>query len=178
MTDHSLRVLLLRGVNVSGANKLPMAEFRAMLSGLGLAEVQTYIQSGNAVFRTDEDADVLTARIQAEIDARFGFSPELFLLSAKEIVASLTDHPFIAAPPERVHVFFLRKTPASLDEDGLSALAVEGDAWHLAPGRFTLFTPAGIGRSKLADKLHKFIPGQMTARNLRTIAALADMTAS
>ena len=36
-------VALLRGVNVSGAGKLPMAEFRAMLSGLGFGAVQSYI---------------------------------------------------------------------------------------------------------------------------------------
>ena len=56
-----LWIALLRGVNVSGAGKLPMAEFRALLGGLGLGEVRTYIQSGNAVFESDRPAAELEA---------------------------------------------------------------------------------------------------------------------
>jgi uncharacterized protein (DUF1697 family) len=168
-------VALLRGVNVSGAGKLPMAELREMLTGLGLQRVETYIQSGNAVFDSDLDAPVLEAVIREAIAARFGFAPETFVLAAGDIGSALTDHPFAVADPARVHVFFLRETPDRLDEAAMRLLAAEGDGWALAPGRFTLHTPAGIGRSKLADKLHKFLQGQMTARNLRTVAALHEL---
>ncbi|HLQ17746.1 MAG TPA: DUF1697 domain-containing protein, partial [Tabrizicola sp.] len=58
-----VRVALLRGVNVSGAGKLPMAEFREVLVGLGLGAVRTYIQSGNAVFESDRPAAELEAAI-------------------------------------------------------------------------------------------------------------------
>lgn len=170
-----VRVALLRGVNVGGSNRLPMAEFREALASLGLERVETYIQSGNVVFDSDLAADALAGMMRAAIAARFGFSPEVFVLEASEITAALHDHPFTDAAPEKVHVFYLSALPDGLDEAGLKALAAEGDGWKLGGNRFTLHTPAGIGRSKLADKLHKFLPGQMTARNLRTIAALQAM---
>jgi uncharacterized protein (DUF1697 family) len=172
------RVALLRGVNVSGANRLPMAAFRGMLEGLGLGRVRTYIQCGNAVFDSDLAARALAPVIRTAIADRFGFSPEVFVLDGSDITAALTDHPFASAAPEKVHVFFLTETPGVVDDTGLRALAAPGDGWHLEGSRFTLYTPAGIGRSKLADKLHKFLPGQMTARNLRTVAALHAMIAA
>ncbi len=165
------RIALLRGVNVSGANKLPMAEFRTLLTGLGFGRVETYIQSGNAVFDSDLPAPVQEAMIRDGIAARFGFAPESFVLDAGEIAAALTDHPFAKADPARVHVFFLREPPMP-DAAALHALALPGDGWHIGPRRFTLHTPAGVGTSKLAERLPKHLPSPMTARNLRTVAAL------
>jgi uncharacterized protein (DUF1697 family) len=173
-----VRVALLRGVNVSGANKLPMAAFREILADFGLRNVETYIQSGKAVFESDLDAPVLAQGIRDGIAARFSFAPEVFVLDAAAISRATNEHPFAWADPARVHVFFLAETPETLDEAGMQALAAEGDGWVLAKDRFTLHTPAGIGRSRLAEKLHRFIPGQMTARNLRTVAALQAMIAS
>lgn len=170
----AVRIALLRGVNVSGAGKLPMAEFRDMLAGIGLSGVRTYIQSGNAVFESDLAAPVLEAMIRDAIAARFGFAPETFVLTGEEMAAALADHPFAGAEPKLVHVIFLRETPAP-DEAALRALALPGDGWHIGPRRFTLSTPGGYGTSKLADKLPKLLPAPMTARNLRTIAALQAM---
>ena len=170
----AVRIALLRGVNVSGAGKLPMAEFRDMLAGIGLSGVRTYIQSGNAVFDSDLAAPMLEAQIRDTIAARFGFAPETFVLTADEIAGALTDHPFGSADPKLVHVVFLRETPAP-DEATLRALALPGDGWHIGPRRFTLSTPGGYGTSKLAERLSKLLPAPMTARNLRTIAALQAM---
>ncbi|WP_333816369.1 DUF1697 domain-containing protein [Tabrizicola sp.] len=164
-------VALLRGVNVGGAGKLPMAEFREMLGGMGFGAVQTYIQSGNAVFDSDLEAPDLEGMIREGIAARFGFSPECFVLAAYELASALADHPFAGAEPKLVHVIFLRETPVP-DEAALRALALPGDGWHIGPRRFTLSTPGGYGTSKLAEKLPRLLPGPMTARNLRTIAAL------
>jgi uncharacterized protein (DUF1697 family) len=170
-----LHVALLRGVNVGGANRLPMADFRAMLVDMGLRDAKTYIQSGNAVFHSDLPADVLSTRIRAAIATRYGFAPDVFMLDQDDMDAALTDHPFEDAAPEKVHVFFLTTPPPALDDAAMHGFAAPGDGWHLRANRFHLHTPAGIGRSKLADRLHRFIPGQMTARNLRTIKALSDL---
>lgn len=171
-----LRVALLRGVNVSGAGKLPMAEFRALLGGMGLGAVRTYIQSGNAVFDSDRPAAELEAAIRDSVAAQFGFAPETFVLTAEEIGAALTDHPFGEADPKFVHVCFLRETPV-LDEAALRALALPGDGWHVGTRRVTLHTPGGYGTSKLAERLPRLLPKPMTARNLRSIAALVEMIA-
>lgn len=171
------RVLLLRGINVSGANKLPMAGLRATLTGLGLRRVETYIQSGNAVFESDIAPPALAEMIRGAIAAGFGFAPEAFVLSAAEIAEALTDHPFADADPARVHCYFLRDRPEP-DAAALRALAQPGDGWHIGPRRFVLHTPAGFGVSKLAERLPRLLPSPMTPRNLRTIAALQAMVAA
>lgn len=167
-------VVLLRGVNVSGSGRLPMTEFRALLAGLGPGRVESYIQSGNAVIDSDLSAPVLEAMIRDGIGTRFGFAPEVFVLGPEEIEAALVDHPFAGAEGNRVHVTFLRETPVP-DEAALRALALPGDGWHIGPRRFTLHTLEGYGGSKLAAKLPRLLPEPMTARNLRTVAALVAL---
>ena len=160
----AVRIALLRGVNVGGAGKLPMAEFRAMLEGLGLGCVRTYIQSGNVVFERALPPEVLETMIRDGVAARFGFAPETFVRALEEITEALADHPFAGADPKLVHVFFLRDTPVP-DETALQALALPGDGWHVGPRRFTLHTPGGYGTSKLAARLPRLLPAPMTARN-------------
>jgi uncharacterized protein (DUF1697 family) len=170
----AVQVALLRGVNVSGAGRLPMAEFRAMLEGIGCRAVATYIQSGNAVFDSDFGARDLEPMIRDAVAAGFGFAPETFVLSASEIGAALQDNPFAGAEPKLVHVVFLRETPVP-DEAVLRGLAQPGDGWHIGPRRFTLHTPGGFGTSKLAERLPRLLPQPMTARNMRTVAELDRM---
>lgn len=171
------RIALLRGVNVAGTGKLPMAAFRELLADLGLGRVQTYIQSGNAVFDSSLAAPDLEGLIRDAVAARYGFAPATFVLTADEIGEALTTHPFADADPKLVHVFFLRERP-ELDDAVLRTHALPGDGWHLGPRWVTLSTPAGIGRSRLADRLTRLLPSPMTARNLRTLAALDGMVRS
>lgn len=145
-----------------------------MLEGMGVSAVRTYIQSGNAVFDSDLPTERLEAMIRAAVAERFGFAPETFVRTPEEISGALTDHPFGLADPALVHVVFLRETPVP-DEAALRALALPGDGWHIGPRRFTLHTPGGFGRSKLAERLPRLLPAPMTSRNLRTIAALTAM---
>ena len=172
----SAKAAFLRGVNVGGAGKLPMSSFRTMLAGLGLRRVQTHIQSGNAVFDTDLEPDVLERMIRDAVAARFGFSADVFIRSAAEIASVLAENPFADADPARIHVFFLKTTPDP-DEDVLRAFALPGDAWRIGPRRFILHAPGGIGQSKLAARLDRLLPGPMTARNLRTVAAVERLLA-
>lgn len=163
-------VALLRGVNVGGAGRLPMAGFRDMLAELGLERPETYIQSGNAVFGSALERGALTEMIADGIAARFGFRPEDFLRRGDEIAAALV-HPFGDAALEQVHAFFLAGA-APLDAAAVAALAAPTERWHLSPGVFHLHAPDGIGRSKLAARLPRLLPVAMTARNLRTVATL------
>ncbi|HET9956116.1 MAG TPA: DUF1697 domain-containing protein, partial [Polyangiaceae bacterium] len=64
--------LLLRGVNVGTKNSLPMAELRSMLTKLGCADVQTYVQSGNAVFSTQLRQAALTHAVESALEGYMG----------------------------------------------------------------------------------------------------------
>ncbi len=168
------RAVLLRGVNVSGRNRLPMADFRKLLEGLGLRRVETVIQSGNAVFCGGPDDDALAASIRAALLSAFGFAPEVFLRDLAALEAAM-DHPFGPdADPSRVHAVFLAEPAPKLDDARLQAVRTD-EAWSLRPGLFLLHTPSGIGRSRVAEVLPRALKVAQTARNLNTVAALAGM---
>jgi len=74
-------VALLRGMNVGGANIIPMAALRATFEALDLREVTTYIQSGNVLFSTDVDAARLSPRIEAALSKQFGYQATVVIRS-------------------------------------------------------------------------------------------------
>jgi uncharacterized protein (DUF1697 family) len=93
------RLALLRGINVGGRNKLPMAELRALASGMGYTEVATYIASGNLLFSAvGSDADASAELADAIID-RFGFAVDVVVVSAEVARRAASDHPFADGYP-------------------------------------------------------------------------------
>jgi uncharacterized protein (DUF1697 family) len=177
MNETAPRAVLLRGVNVSGTNRLPMAGFRDLLTRLGLTQVETYIQSGNAAFCGGPPDASLAPVLREAIQIAHGFAPEVFLRHLPELEAAL-DHPFGPdAHPSRIHAVFLADPAPPFDENRLKSLRIDED-WLLRPGLFLLHTPSGIGRSKLANALGRALPTPQTARNLNTVAALAAMLRS
>lgn len=164
------RILLLRGVNVGGV-KLPMAEFRAMLEGLGLQRVQTFIQSGNAVFCCQGDPGPAIAE---GLKARFGLSSALYLYDVPTYRAILEANPYAEAgraDGARVHLFFLSQ-PAVLDMAALTGFATGGEALTVTDQAIYFNAPNGMGRSVLAEKLAARLKGNFTARNQRSAEAI------
>lgn len=170
-----IKVLLLRGVNVAGANRLPMPEFRALLEELGLTRVETHLQSGNAVF-DDPGVTDLTGKIAAAMRLRFGFAPALFLLEAETHAAIMAACPYqaeAAADPASVHLWYLA-APAKPDLAALRALA-QNERFALTDHALYLHAPDGIGRSRLADRLERALAVSCTARNWRSVQAIAAL---
>jgi len=171
-------VTLLRGVNVGGRNSLPMKRLREILAELGFEDAATYIQSGNCVFRSEIDnAGRMGAHIAKAIEAEFGFRPSVFALPLAEFEQAIAGNPFAngGVDPKYVHLFFLAGPVSSPDKTAMQALAAPGDEFALAGKVFYLLTPAGIGRSKLAEKLEKILAVDMTARNLRSAIKIAEL---
>lgn len=165
------RILMLRGVNVGGV-KLPMAGFRDMLAGLGLAGVQTYIQSGNAVF-DDPGLPDLTQTISAGLRRSFGIDPAVFLYDQPTLAAIAAGCPYAAegaADGAKVHVFFLAQ-PCGLTADHFAEWQTV-ERLSITDAALYLHAPEGVGRSKLAEMLGRRIKVPMTARNWNTVQAL------
>lgn len=170
------RILLLRGVNVGGANRLPMAAFRAMLADIGLLSPRTLIASGNAVF-DDPGLPDLAGRLAAALATRFGLNPDLFLLTLAELEAIRAANPFApeaAADGSKVHVFFLAR-PTILPPE--TATLTTTERLHLTAAALYLHAPDGIGRSRLAERLPRLLAVPATARNWNTVTALAAAAA-
>lgn len=171
------KILLLRGVNVAGANRLPMAEFREMLAEFGLHHVDTHLQSGNAVFQ-DPGVTDLEDKINKAMLIRFGFKPALFMISLAQFRAVLKANPYKtqgAADGAKVHIIFLGSPAPKPDLVGLRAQARDGEEVTLTDHAIYLHTPAGFGKSNLADKLQRYIDVPQTARNLRSVEATLVM---
>ena len=170
-----IQVLLLRGVNVGGANRLPMPEYRQMLSELGLKDVQTHIQSGNVVFRNPGLADI-GGLITAGMKDRFGFAPMMFFLTLAEFDAVIAANPYKdVANGALVHIFFLDAGFAAADVATLTALAARDEAVTFTRAAVYLNAPSGIGRSVLADKLTTTTKVNLTARNVNSALAIAAL---
>ncbi len=171
-------VALLRGVNVSGVNRLPMAGFRDMLAGLGLVSPKTYVQSGNVVFRSGLTAAALSDRIADGVLAGFGFRPPVFVLSQAQFQAALTANPFPKAvdEPTHLHGFFMDRALPDATMAFLKSVAVPGEDYAIRGRVLWLYLPHGLGRSKLAARVTA-LPIGITARNYRSIAAIAEMAA-
>ncbi len=168
---------LFRGINVGGNNKLPMADLRALAAELGLDNPRTYIASGNLVFGSDQDAVALDAMLTSAVERRFGFKPSILLRTAEEIQMAMGHNPFAARVTEgkQLHLFFLDEPADKYNATKLRELAVESEDFALIDGVFYLFAPEGIGRSRLAEKMGPYFPKRMTARNLNSVKAIADM---
>ena len=175
LTAMTTWIVLLRGVNVGGRNRLPMAALRELLAEVGFENVRTYIQSGNIVVDSaDGDRGSVARSIRDAIEGRFGFAPHTFVLDVGAFDAAIAANPFAQSneDPKAVHLFFLAEPDPTADLDGLRELATQGEKFALTDGVLYLHTPGGFGRSKLVERLHRFIGTEMTARNHRSVQAI------
>ncbi|MBW3539968.1 MAG: DUF1697 domain-containing protein [Planctomycetes bacterium] len=171
-------IALLRGINVGGKNLLPMKELVAIFEEAGCNHVETYIQSGNVVFRSKErDAATLARTISREVKSRHGFQPQVMLLTLNDIEKAVAGNPFpeAADEPKSLHLFFLANKADDPDLDGLEKLRAESERFELTKNVFYLHAPNGIGRSRLAANAERLIGVPVTARNWRSIQKIVDM---
>ena len=185
-------VALLRGINVGGRNKVPMADLREVVTSLGHTGVSTYIQSGNVLFSTaDTDSAKLAAALESAIEDRFGIWSSVVVMSRDELAQVLAANPYPDEPnPRMVHVVFLNaEPPADLLgrlSEAESAVAAKGsrDTVQAAGQALFLHTPDGYGTSELAQAVLKIIspPAKgkkrglaATARNWATATKLLSL---
>jgi uncharacterized protein (DUF1697 family) len=166
-------VALLRGVNVGGRSRLPMADLRAVSEGLGHRGVRTYVQSGNLVFSTgDRSTDRVAAQLEAAIAATCDVQLAVVVRTAAQLGSVIDADPFVGRgeDPGSVHVtFFPGRAPSPGDVTGFAPEEVEAIG-----GELHLHLPDGIGRSRLAAHLARRAP-EGTTRNWRTVATLHGM---
>ncbi len=185
-------VALLRGINVGGRNKVPMADLREVVASLGHTGVSTYIQSGNVLFSTaDTDTAKLAAALESAIEYRFGIWSSVVVLTRDELAQVLAANPYPDEPnPKMVHVVFLSAEPPGdllmRISAAESAVAAKGsrDAVQAAGQALFLHTPDGFGTSELAQAVFKIISPpakskkhglEATARNWATATKLLSL---
>ncbi|GAB3559018.1 DUF1697 domain-containing protein [Spelaeicoccus albus] len=166
---------LLRGINVGGHARVPMADLRALATGLGLNDVRTIGTSGNLLFSGGNEA---TARdVERALSAAVGFTPPVIVRSLTRLVdvASAARREFPDAEPQMLVGIFLSEPTAA---DPAVAFSEYPEDVRAAGDDLIADYVNGQARSKLgADRLERILGvAAVTVRNINTIEKLAGYT--
>jgi uncharacterized protein (DUF1697 family) len=162
---------LLRAVNVGGTGKLPMSDLKAMCLELGFEKVTTYIASGNVLFVSKLSEAKVKAKLAERLRRFAGKDVGVLVRTAAEMAEVLAGHPFPSARPNLSYTIFLDEAPP---EDALArAVGRADEEMTLGTREIYVHYPSGAGRSKLRIPAAK----QGTARNMNTVAKLAELAA-
>ena len=171
--------VLLRGVNVGGNNKVPMARLRELAADLGYREITTYVQSGNLVVTAEaKQAAALEKSVADIIREELGVDIAVMVRSRKELATALDANPFaeIADDPARMVISFLASQPAADKRNALDRNEFAPELFEFGDRCLYLWYPAGMGRSKMsAAPWDRRLGVRGTGRNVRTIAKLVEM---
>ena len=168
---------MLRGINVSGQKKIRMLDLRELYESLGLKNVQSYLQSGNVVFDSEEqDAVKLRDSIEAQIEKVFGFSVPVLIRKGDDFKRVVENHPFAEEEAIRVLVTFLYELPEKLKWEELGRYKDKVDQFVLGGQEIFLFCPGGYGKTKLSNTFfEKKLDVIATTRNWKSVNALYKM---
>jgi uncharacterized protein (DUF1697 family) len=180
MVTMSVVIAMLRAVNVAGHQKLNMEALRALCGGLGLRDVQTYIQSGNLVFREDTgDAEALPRKIEEGIHRKYGFRPGVIVRTTSELRKVISNNPFAGRPevaPNRLLVVFMAGTPAREARERVLAIPYEPEELHIKGRELYIYYPDGMARPKVPlARIEKLLATPSTGRNWNTVNKLLAM---
>ena len=171
-------IALFRGINVGGKHMVSMKDLKLLLEKHGCVDARTYIQSGNAVFRSSvADPERLATRLTDAVSRSHGFAPRVLVLTADELQRAVTANPFPDATenPGSLHLFFLFDQPVKPDLKVIEAFRAKSERFALKNRVFYLHTPEGLGTSKLAARGLGLLGVEATARNWRTVTTLIEM---
>jgi len=172
-------VALLRGVNVGKAKRVPMADFRDLLTGLGYTRVATLLNSGNAVFDAEPDRPAEHAEaIAAAILARLKVQVPVVVVSAADLAAIVEELPFEvdAAEHARFLVVFAQDCRSLPGLAAVEPILLPGERFAIGAHAAYLLCAAGILQSKAGAALLGKLAGSATTRNWATVQKLLTLT--
>ena len=177
-------IALLRAVNVGSTGKLPMADFRKLLADLGYRNVETYIQSGNAVFDAPGPAPKIAKSIAVVLEKLMGAPAGVLIRTHDELTHVIAANPFAAEAADdgaKVHAVFLSAAPAPSVAAGLDRIVTQyptrRDRYQVAGDTLYLHLPDGAAETKFTAKsVDRILGGTGTARNWNTVLKLQAMS--
>lgn len=155
-----------------------MADLRSAVSNLKFDDLQTYLQSGNMVFRAGKASNgAFSDRISAAIRDHAGMDVSVMVRSVDEWsrIVKANPYPQANAAPKTVHVFVLDEVPDAERLAFLAAREAGREEYALIASTIYLHTPDGFGRSVLGGSIERILKVTMTARNWNTVLALEKL---
>jgi uncharacterized protein (DUF1697 family) len=175
-----MAVAMLRGINLAGYQKIGMPALKTLCTSLGLRDVQTYIQSGNLVFREgSEDPISIARRLEERIEAEFGFRPAVIVRTASELRKVIAKNPFAGraeVEPSKLLVVFMDRAPTRQARDQLLALPCDPEELRISNREVYIYYPNGMAHPKIPlGRLEKLLQCSSTGRNWNTVNKLLAM---
>ncbi len=176
MAEHRA-IALIRGINVGGSRKLPMADLRSICEAAGCTDVATYIQSGNVVLTTALSDARLAAAITTGIEEAVGFQPAVVVRRPNELRRVIDEQPFGVGATPSLHVGFLGRRPTAAALRSLDDVDYTPEEFRVVGTHLYLHLPGGVGRSPLLAKVpfERLLGVDVTVRNWRTVTKLTTM---
>jgi uncharacterized protein (DUF1697 family) len=174
-------VAMLRGINVSGHNRVSMASLRTLFLNLGAVDVTTYLQSGNVIFKTTGSSADLSKAIEEGVRRDLGLSLTVVLLPRARLARIISGNPFVKGGKDlaKLHVTFLADAPGRAGLNELQAKRFGPDEFRVIGREIYLHCPNGYGRTKLNNAFfEKQLGVAATTRNWRTVTELAKLASA
>lgn len=171
-------VALLRGVNLGGNKKVPMAELRRIVGELGFTDVSTLLNSGNVVFTARSNAvRGAAARIQQAVLDELGVSSKVTVLTAAELAAILDENPLtgLCDNPSRMLIAVFAEESARGKAEALATQAWKPEVMAVGSRAAYLWCVNGIAAGQLGFAVDKALKSGVTARNLGTMTKLREI---
>lgn len=173
-------LVLLRGVNVGKAKRVPMAELKQALLDLGCTRAVTLLNSGNAVVEHPEvAAPTLAATVAAALGQRFGFEVPVIVKTRAELDAAIAGNPLVVAEPDhsKLLVAFAQNAEVLAGLVSLSSQVSPPEQFHLGDQAAYFYFANGILESQVAEALLGKVGKQVTTRNWATVLKLKTLAA-
>ncbi|HTU47074.1 MAG TPA: DUF1697 domain-containing protein [Bryobacteraceae bacterium] len=173
-------VSMLRGVNLGPHKRVKMEALRSLYESLGLRDPQTYVQSGNVLFRTSEkNLNAVAKRIEKAIESSFGFHADVILRTTSELREALAKNPFAARSgidPAKLLVTFLASDPGEEAREKLRQIKAEPEELWIDGRELFIYFPNGLARPKLSIPLiERTLKTSGTGRNWNSVRKLLEM---
>lgn len=171
-------IALLKGINVGGHKKIPMAVLRNLLTKSGLNNVQTYIQSGNVVFQSLEEEIIQLERIiQDAIQAKFGFEVSVLVRTRVDLKRIFDTYPFSEDIKKTSYFIMLHDTPNQDLVKTASEKVYEGEEYKIINDCMYFYCEKGYGRAKFnMNFFERKLKTTATARNYNTMVKLLSLS--
>ena len=166
-------ISILRGINVAGRNPIKMNALREIFIQLGFSDVQSYIQSGNLIFKSDvTDSESIEKAISEQILKTFGFVVPVLVMQREELRNTIKNNPYLndsSKDPAYLHITFLSVQPDKEFIDKISSGNYKPDEYYFGEKAIYLYCPIGYGNTKLSNTFfEKKLKITATTRNLKT----------
>lgn len=172
-------IALMRGINVGGHNMIKMSDLKRMCEEMGLGAVQTYIQSGNVLFTSDEAEEPLRQRLEQQIQAAFNCTVPVVLRTAGEWEQILANCPFetgALGEGEALFVTLLAEAPSQEAIDRLPPAPVGGDEYRVVGREIYLLCRQPYHKTKLSNAFfEQKLRVAATSRNWQTMTKLLEL---